>query len=107
MKKIINLRELKEYYEQNKPDRIVFQTQNQEWYDISDPCKIEMVFPTMLIFDNPNIICLKCGQNTITFDRIDHVEIDADYTVLGTTINIFCGNSGSNKPDAVYTLIAK
>lgn len=105
MKKMLNIRGLKEYCECNKPHKILFQTENQPWYRAADPCKIKMSFQIMLIYENPNLICLKSGDNTICLDRVKFVEIDTDCTVLGTLITVFCGEFGSSGYDITYKLI--
>lgn len=106
MKKIINIKEFKDYYDENKPHLIIYQSENQKWYRVSDPCKIKMSFPNMLICENPNLICLKSGTNTVSFDRVKCVEIDTESTVLGTLITVFCGEFGTNNHDRTYTLIS-
>lgn len=101
------VRELKEYCNKNKPHCILFHTENQEWYAASDPCKLKMSFPIMLICENPNLICLKSGVNTLTLDQVKFVEINTEATVLGTVFKVFCGSfDGTNGYDTTYTLIA-
>ena len=106
MKKLVSIRELKEYYSVNKPHYVLFQTENQDWYRAADPCKLKMSFPIMLIQENPNLICLKSGMNILSIDRVQCVEIDTDTTVLGTVLKVFCGDFGSSSHDITYTLIA-
>ena len=106
MKKTVSVRELKEYYKNNKAQSVQFYTENQTWYKASDPCKIRMTFPIMLICENPNLICLKSDPNTIFFDRVKFAEIDTESTVLGTLITVFCGEFGKSGHDTIYTLIA-
>lgn len=106
MKKIVTLRGLQDYLASNHVNTVLFYTENQRWYRASDPCKIRMAFPIMLICENPNLICLKSGQHSISFDRVKSVEIDTDATVLGTVLTIFCGDFGSDGYDSTYTLIA-
>ena len=106
MKKIVSVKELKEYCENHKPQQVSFYTENQSWSRASDPCKIKMSFPIMLICENPNLICLKSGANTLSFDRVKFVEIDTESTVLGTLITVFCGEFGKSGYDITYTLIA-
>lgn len=106
MKKTVSVRELKEYCSVNKPHYVLFQTENQDWYTAADPCKIRMSFPIMLINENPNLIYLKSGINTLSIDRVKFVEIDTGATVLGTVFKVFCGDFGSDSYDTTYTLIA-
>lgn len=106
MKKTVSIRELKEYYSVNKPHYVLFQTENQDWYTAADPCKLKMSFQIMLINENPNLICLKSGVNTLSIDRVKCVEIDTGATVLGTVLKVFCGDFGSDSYETTYTLIA-
>lgn len=106
MKKTVSVRELKEYYDLNKPHYVLFQTENQDWYKTSEPCKLRMSFPIMLICENPNLICLKSGANTLSIDRVKCVEIDTSATVLGTVLKVFCGDFNSDGYDITYTLIS-
>lgn len=106
MKKLVSVRELKEYYSINKPYYVLFQTENQDWYRAADPCKLRMSFPVMLIHENPNLICLKSGENSLYIDRVQCVEIDTGATTLGTLLRVYCGDFGSNTHDITYTLIA-
>lgn len=106
MKKRVSVKELKEYYELHKPQQISFYTENQSWYRVSDPCKIRMSFPIMLIRENPNLICLKSGENMICFDRVRFVEINTELTALGTVLTVCCGDIGGAEPEITYTLLA-
>lgn len=106
MKKIVSVRELKEYCEKHKPQQVSFYTENQHWYSVSAPCKFELSFPIMLIYENPNLICLKSGANTVRFDRVRYVEIDTEMTIIGTVFTIFCGGRNDNEQEITYTLLA-
>ena len=92
MKKIVSVKELKEYCENHKPQQISFYTENQSWYCVSDPCKFKLSFPIMLIYENPNLICLKSGANTLT--------------VIGTVFTVFCGGRNDKEQEITYTLLA-
>lgn len=105
MKKTVSIKELREYYECNKPQSVQFYTENQKWYRVSDPCKVRMSFPIMLIYENPNLICLRSGADTLSFDRVKFAEIDTEATVLGTLVTLFCGGLGKSEHDIAYTLI--
>lgn len=106
MKKIVSVKELKEYCENHKPQQISFYTENQSWYCVSDPCKFKLSFPIMLICENPNMICLKSGANTLCFDRVRCVEIDTEMTVIGTVFTVFCGGRNDKEQESTYTLLA-
>lgn len=106
MKKQVSVKELKEYYEMKKPRQVTYYSENQDWYCVSDPCKLRMHFPIMLICENPSLICLKSGASTICFDRVLFVEIDTETTILGTILTVYCGGTGSKEPEITYKLIA-
>lgn len=107
MNKTVSVREFRAYCEKNRPHHILFYTENQIWYRASDPCKIKMSFPIMLICENPNIICLKSGNNTLSIDRVKEVKIDTESSVLGTVITIFCGDANADNYEIAYTLVAE
>lgn len=105
MKKRVSVRELKEYCKEHKPHCLHYSSENQSWYRVSDPCKLEMSFPIMLIYENPNLICLRSGSNTLSFDCVKSVEIDTESTVLGTIFTVFCGDFKMDGGEVSYTLV--
>lgn len=105
MKKRVSVRELKEYCSRNKPQQVLFCTENQEWYRVADPCKIRLSFPIMLICENPNLICLKSETSTMCIDRIKFAEINSDANPLGTILTVSCGNMKAAEAEKTYTLI--
>lgn len=106
MKKMVTVKELKEYCKRHKLQQISFRSENQSWYRVSDPCKINLSFAIMLIYENPNLICLKSGANTLAFDRVKRVEIDTGLSVLGTVFTVFCGDETAGEHEFTYALIA-
>lgn len=105
MKKRVSMRELKEYCSQNKPQQVLFCTEDQEWYCVADPCKLRLSFPIMLICENPNLICLKSETNIMCIDRIKFAEINSEMSVLGTVLKVSCGSMKAAEPEKTYTLI--
>lgn len=106
MRKQVSVKEMKEYCERNRPKQVTYYSENQDWYRACDPCKIRMHFPIMLIYENPNLICLKSEASTICFDKVRFVEIDTETTVLGTIFTIYCGSALKKEPEVSYKLIA-
>ena len=99
--------EFRGYLDTHRPKRIFFSTENQDWFDVLDPCKMEMVFSIMLISEAPNIITMRNNLNGImSFDRVKGVKIDEKASVLGTVVRIRCGSHKTERGDKVYTLIA-
>lgn len=106
MKKKLTISELKDYYARNQPREISFWTENQPWYHVSDPCKFRCTFPIMMIYENPNLVCLKSGSNTLAFDSVRFAEIDTETTALGVVLTLFCKNASSlTEEDTSYILI--
>ena len=107
MKKKVSVKEFRNYCKQHKISQISFCTENQRWYRVADPCKIQITFPIMLIYENPNLIYLKRGSDVLKLDRVQYVEIDSETTVLGDIFTVFCGRSVlDGLPEITYTFIA-
>lgn len=106
MKKKLTIRELKDYYACNQPREISFWTENQPWYHVSNPCKFRCSFPIMTICENPNLVCLKSGSSTVSFDSVRFAEIDTETTALGEVLTLFCKDtSNPTEEDTSYILI--
>ena len=102
MKKIISIGELQRYCETHKPQQIIYLTENQNWHSVANPCRLNLVFSEIHICIHPNLICLKCGDNAIRFDRVRFAEINTDKPVIGTILTLFCGGDDCFFP---YTLL--
>lgn len=100
------IREFKEYFLKQKVSEISFWTENQEWYSVADPCKLRLAFTNMLIYENPNIICLKNAMGSFCLDRVKNIEYSEDSTPLGILITIVCAAERGSGGERVYTLIA-
>ena len=106
MKKRMSVRNFKEFCERSPLQEIVFSAENQNWYRESNPCKLQLTFPTMLIGEHPNLICLKSDHGNILFDQIQYVEVDTGGPMPWTEITVFCGGEYPWQEDVAYTLIA-
>lgn len=106
MRRIMSIWELKRYYEGRSPKRILFCSENQEWSKIENPLKSSLVFTSMAMACNPNVICLKNGDSMVWFERVKSVIVDPDRSPLGTVLDIVCGDVSSKENDIRYTVIA-
>lgn len=111
MKKKLSIKEFQAYITSHTLSEISFWSENQEWYTVADPLKIKMIFPIILIGENPNVIYLKDGtKKELFFDRVKYIYIDDNSTVLGAVFYIHCNKNGCkiNQEDneIIYTLIA-
>lgn len=105
MREIMSIGELKRYYERRGLRRIVFCTVNQAWNQVDDPMKVSLTFTSMVMACNPNVICLKNGENTVWFEKVKGVVVEQDRSPLGTVLDIVCGDSASKDNDVHYTVI--
>ena len=105
MRRVVSIGELKRYYENRSYGRILFCTDNQSWDSVDYPMKAEIVFTSMLMACNPNVICLKNGESTVRFEKVKCVYLDADRSPLGTVLDIVCGDSNTKENDIKYTII--
>lgn len=106
MRMVMNVGELKRYYEGRSLRRVLFCTENQDWSKVEHPLKANLAFTSMLMACNPNVICLKNGDNTLYFEKVKRVYVDPERSPLGTVLDVVCGDSTSKENDIHYTLIA-
>lgn len=104
-RKVMSVGELKRYYEGRSLKRILFCTENQVWNKVENPVKANLVFSSMLMACNPNVICLKNGESALYFERVKHIHVDDELSVLGTVLDIVCGDSAGKENDRHYTVI--
>lgn len=106
MRRVMSVGELKRYYEGSSLRRILFCTENQAWDKVENPLKANLAFTSMLMACNPNVICLKNGESVLYFERVKRIHVDDEQSVLGTVLDIVCGDSANKENDIHYTLIA-
>ena len=105
MRKIMSVLDLKRYYEGRSLRQILFSSDNQEWDKTENPMKINLSFSSMSMASNPNVICLKNGENTMHFEKVKYVYLDSDRSPLGIVLDIICGDKCTNDNDIKYTII--
>lgn len=103
MRRQVSVKELKKYCEKNTPRQVTYYSENQDWHQISDPCRLRMHFQDILVYENPNLVCLKSGTNTLCFNKVRFVEIDTEASILGTILTLYCGDSPVKK---TYKIVA-
>lgn len=97
----MTVREFKGYIESKAHiDKVVFWTENQEGYSVVNPCKIRMAFPDISVCENPNVVCLREKSNSITFDRVNEIQLDEKSSALGNIVTVICGDG-----EYRYTLV--
>lgn len=83
--------------------RIIFYSENQKWDYAGCPLNLCLVFSELSVALNPNMICLKSGENMVYFERVKQIRVDAERSVLGVILDVVCGDADH---DTCYTLIA-
>ena len=91
MKKSMTAEEFKLYWKQEDFVRILYLSENQEWYWTEEPCKMTMVFQEIEILENQNKIFLKSDDSTLVFSMVKEIKIDTGCQGLDTAISIRCG----------------
>lgn len=103
---MIRIREFKAFIAKLNPKSIWFLSENQDEFDVADPCVLQLSFTSMLIHENPNVIYLTGGASTMRIDRVKYVQFDENPTPIGALIKIFCDYPGNRTGVRSYTLIA-
>ena len=70
MKVRLSVKELRNYFERRNQFTVIFNSENQEWYWVADPLKIRMVFSKVKVLENPNIVYLIDGNNSIGLTQL-------------------------------------
>ena len=102
----MRIKELQEFISKHRPKTFSFISENQDEFDVADPCVLQLSFTNMLIHENPNVIYLTGGASSMRIDRVKYVQFSEKPTPIGVLIKIVCGRSGSRSGVSTYTLIA-
>lgn len=97
--------ELKRYFDGRSLNRVLFCTEDQPWECVSNPLKACLAFTSMQMASNPNMICLKGGDNMMYFERVKFADVDAERTPIGTVLDVVCGDKSNRRNDIHYLLI--
>jgi len=99
-------KEFKEFIARRKPKTLSFLSENQSSYDVAEPCVLQLSFTNMLISENPGVIYLTNGENSMRLDRVKSVEIVEDVSPIGSLIKVFCKNPRVPTGVSSYIIIA-
>jgi hypothetical protein len=111
--KILSVREFKDYCAHHSYERIVYSSMNQEWYSAVHPCKLELSFEQILVWENPNLIYLKTGKERpfgeiksegMSIALVTHVQVE-EVGAWGTVFTVVCQTTNTYAQS--YVLIAK
>ena len=100
---IMTAAQFKRYISSLNYDRIIFYSENQKWDYVQSPINLCLTFRELLVSLNPNMICLKSGDDMVYFERVKHIDVYPEKSVLGVIIDVICEDAND---DICYTLIA-
>ncbi len=106
MRKRVSVREFQGICSEKPPKQILYCSENQEWYRVSNPAKFSLSFCDIKTLENPNTIYLRAKENIVYFDRVRYIDVDDEQTVLGRVFVVTCGDSKAKEAEKKYTLIA-
>lgn len=101
------IKEFNEFLKRCKPAEISFLSENQDDFDVADPCLLQLSFTNMLVHENPNVVYLTGGANSMRLDRVKNIEFYEKATPIGALIRVHCKNPQSRSGESVYTIIAQ
>ena len=103
MKKLLRLSELKRYYEEKNPSKIIYYTDNQEQDGEDGFQSIEITFHAMAASVSPDLIILKTGDGYIRFSCAYYAELETGTSILGDKISIYCHRNFGGTTDGKAT----
>ena len=100
--------DFKRYCESKQFRVIRFARYNQDWRAGAIPVGFQLAFQRIMVSAEPDVggIFLGEGDSQVYFERVKHVMVDEESSVLGTVIRVVCGDSQSDRKNIQYTLVA-
>ena len=105
MKRKITVGELERLYKGRKPGRFLFDAEDQEWNRVGSPIRFHMEFKTLQVSKNPDIILLRNGVDYVYFQKVRHIIVDDEKSLLGTVLHIICETEANDGSEIRYTLV--
>ena len=105
MKRKITVGELERLYRGREPGRFLFDAEDQEWNRVGSPIRLHMEFKTLQVSKNPDIILLRNGVDYVYFQKVRHIIVDDEKSLLGTVLHIICETEANDGSETRYTLV--
>lgn len=105
MKRKITVGELERLYRDRGPSRFLFDAEDQEWNRVGSPVRFHMEFKTLQVAKNPDVILFRNGVDYTYFQKIRHIIVDDEKSLLGTILHIVCETEANDGNEIRYTLI--
>jgi len=100
-----NVKELGELLTQYNPKEISFWSENQEHYDIADPCKLKLSFSKAVVDEQLGLVHLSNEDSSLCLDRVVGVEYDESMMPVWIMVTVVCGDIASSSGEFRYRLI--
>lgn len=94
--------EFKEYLNEHKPSKIIFMSESQNEYDIADPLVLSLTFSSILVGQNPNVIYMTDGVNSLRINMIKGFRLRRSISSPCTEVDVLCRD---RKGEKTYTLL--
>ena len=94
--------EFKEYLKEYKPNKIIFMSERQNEYDIADPLVLSLTFSSILVGQNPNVIYMTDGINSLRLNMIKGLRLRKSASSPCAEVDVLCR---SREGDKMYTLL--
>ena len=104
MKKYLRLYEFEEYYDEFKPEVIVFDTRVQKWK--FSPLAFYLTFSSLSFYYAPNAIFLTGGSGEIALQCVEKIRVEVETENL-CEITIICGTGVKNEKNKFKLIFKK
>lgn len=100
----MTINEFKKYCKEKNPVRILFHSDDQDAGLIDKNCRVNLLFSSVQVYENPDVVFFKNDNNSLCFSRIEQIVVDSERIPIGDVIKIVC--HGGCKTKKCFTLIA-
>lgn len=96
--------EIRQYFENNKPEQILLHSADQCWETVENPMKLRLAFSSIRVTCNPNRIYLRQGDSSICLQQVKYINIDTEKIPIGVVLDVVCGSMTHKQNDTHITL---
>lgn len=97
-----SIAEFKKFISKKQPKKIIFVSENQDDFDVADPFVLSIVFSSIFVGENPNVVYMTDGTNSIRLNMVKRIKVQSENSVIGTEVKILCLRREQEK---TYTLL--
>lgn len=100
----ISISEFKNYFDKLSPKYIILSSENQKWQSIINTFRMDLVFDSLIISFNPNVISLISKNGSVSFERVKHI-VENEQSLIGGVFGVVCVDLCDNSKEITYTII--